>query len=65
MAGLFLWFLIGVVVLPFTAIFVSLRKAFMFAVVWSLPMVGPLIWRDITHQVPEAQAGMEARSGKH
>lgn len=61
----FLWFLIGVVALTFTAVFVSLRKAFMFFLMWSLPMVGPLVWRDITHHAPAVHDGKEARSGKH
>ncbi|CCA89772.1 hypothetical protein PP1Y_Spl172 (plasmid) [Novosphingobium sp. PP1Y] len=59
----FLWFLTGVFVIPFTAIFTSVRKAFMLAAVWSLPFVAPHIWHDVNQDVATIYNGIGARPG--
>lgn len=49
MAGLlFAWFVIGVVVIPATAIFYSFRRAFLVAIIWVLPMALPRALHDMS-----------------
>lgn len=44
----FVWFLLGVVIIPATAIFYSVRRAFLIAVVWILPMAIPHAIHDLS-----------------
>lgn len=49
MAGLlFAWFVIGVVVIPATAIFYSIRRAFLIAIIWVLPVAIPRALHDMS-----------------
>lgn len=49
MVGLiFAWFVIGVVVIPATAIFYSIRRAFLIAIIWVLPVAIPRAMHDMS-----------------
>ena len=45
---LFAWFVIGVVVIPATAIFYSKRRAFLIASIWVLPVAIPRALHDMS-----------------
>lgn len=46
----FTWFIIGVGIVGFTAIFISLRRALLFAMIWVMPIAASSWWKAITTQ---------------